>query len=111
MLAQEKKLIKLLSAAEVEEPMCRQIPDIFVPEDYAYNSNDRANAIALAKVYCMKCPLQQMCLDYAVTAKEEFGVWGGSTAEERKTLRTKLATFANNARKKAKQAAAKGNAN
>jgi|TARA_R110000803_G_scaffold96343_4_gene164508 WhiB family redox-sensing transcriptional regulator len=106
MLEKQKKLIKLLSEAEVEEPMCRQIPDIFFPEDYAYNSNDRDNAVKLAKLYCMKCPLQQMCLDYAVTAKEEFGIWGGSTAAERNSLRTKLASLANNARKKRKQASA-----
>ena len=73
----------LLEASEKEEPICRQIPDVFYPEDYANASNQRANAVKIAKSICRECPLQIMCLDYAVTAKEEFGIWGGTTAHER----------------------------
>jgi len=83
MTERDKKLIKLLSAAEKEEPICRQIPDVFFPEDYGNHSWERSNAIRVAKAICRQCPLQQLCLDYAVTAKEEFGIWGGTTAYER----------------------------
>ena len=39
-----------------------------------------------AKAICATCPLQSTCLSYAVEC-EEFGVWGGATAEERAALR------------------------
>ena len=50
--------------------------EIFFDEDRA----DEAKAI------CATCPLQSKCLSYAVQC-EEFGVWGGATAEERAELR------------------------
>ena len=83
MTERDRKLIKLLSAVEKEEPICRQIPDAFFPEDFGNASGERANAVRVAKAICRQCPLQQMCLDYAITAKEEFGIWGGTTAHER----------------------------
>lgn len=83
MTERDKKLVRLLEASEKEEPICRQVPDLFYPEDYPNHSRDRANATKIAKQICRECPLQIMCLDYAVTAKEEFGIWGGTTAHER----------------------------
>ena len=31
-----------------------------------------------AKVLCRKCPVQDLCLRYALESKEVFGVWGGA---------------------------------
>ena len=39
-----------------------------------------------AREICISCPLITACLNYATFA-EEFGVWGGTTAGERKHLR------------------------
>jgi WhiB family redox-sensing transcriptional regulator len=39
-----------------------------------------------ARAICGTCPIIEVCLDYATFA-EEFGVWGGATAGERKKLR------------------------
>ena len=39
-----------------------------------------------AREICASCPLMATCLDYATFA-EEFGVWGATTAGERKKLR------------------------
>lgn len=36
-----------------------------------------------AKAICSQCPVQMMCLEYALSNKEEFGVWGGSTSRDR----------------------------
>ncbi len=41
---------------------------------------------AEAKVLCNGCPVASACLIYA-TWNEEFGVWGGATADEREALR------------------------
>lgn len=39
--------------------------------------------IALAVEACSLCPSRKECLDYALETRQEFGVWGGSTPEER----------------------------
>jgi WhiB family transcriptional regulator, redox-sensing transcriptional regulator len=35
---------------------------------------------------CNACPVRQECLDYALEAREGFGMWGGKTRPERQTI-------------------------
>jgi WhiB family redox-sensing transcriptional regulator len=42
--------------------------------------------IALAKDICAECPMIAACREYAIK-HENFGVWGGLSAKERKELR------------------------
>lgn len=37
-----------------------------------------------AKIICASCPVAADCLDSAMLNREEFGIWGGLTPEERK---------------------------
>jgi hypothetical protein len=53
-------------------------PELFFSENIA--------EINQAREICVSCPLMAKCLDYATFA-EEYGVWGGTTAGERKFLR------------------------
>ncbi|GAB2719148.1 WhiB family transcriptional regulator [Kitasatospora kifunensis] len=39
---------------------------------------------AQAKTVCARCPVRAACLEYALDARERYGVWGGLTAEERR---------------------------
>jgi WhiB family transcriptional regulator, redox-sensing transcriptional regulator len=39
-----------------------------------------------AKVICMGCPVRIDCLADALDSRTEFGVWGGMTERERRTL-------------------------
>lgn len=45
-------------------------------------------AIATAKSYCVKsaCPVLEICREYAIL-KEEKGVFGGTSAEDRRKIR------------------------
>jgi len=43
-------------------------------------------AIMKAKTLCATCSVREKCLEWAVK-REEFGVWGGTTARERAALR------------------------
>lgn len=36
---------------------------------------------------CRRCPVQPECLDYALAADERFGVWGATTATQRRAVR------------------------
>lgn len=42
-----------------------------------------------AKAVCMVCPVTQRCLEYAFETNQRSGVWGGTTEDERKSLRRK----------------------
>jgi len=46
----------------------------------------RARAERRAKEICADCPVQTPCLDYALSIGVEFGIWGGTTGKERRTL-------------------------
>lgn len=39
-----------------------------------------------AKLICRRCSVVKECLDYALTVKEQFGIWGGLNARERKRM-------------------------
>lgn len=36
-----------------------------------------------AKAICAECPVQEECLEHAITVREKNGVWGGATERER----------------------------
>jgi WhiB family transcriptional regulator, redox-sensing transcriptional regulator len=48
-----------------------------------------------AKMVCAGCCVRVECADYAIRAREPYGVWGGMTEEERERvyLRIELANF------------------
>lgn len=39
---------------------------------------------ALALAICAGCPVRQRCADYAEDMRDQHGVWGGLTVEQRK---------------------------
>ena len=41
---------------------------------------------AAAKAICAVCPVREPCLEYAITAREQQGVWGGLTERERRRI-------------------------
>ena len=65
---------------------CRENPDFFYPEDF-YESATRKMSETIAKELCLNCPLVALCKSYAVLAQEDYGIWGGTNARERRELR------------------------
>lgn len=61
----------------MEEALCKGSYLDFTAE----NMTDKH--VELVKAVCDDCPVQKKCLDYAMTHKEETGVWGGQTVHER----------------------------
>jgi WhiB family transcriptional regulator, redox-sensing transcriptional regulator len=58
---------------------CREIDiDVF----FAVDETRQREAIAV----CETCPVRQECLEYAITAREQYGVWGGVREQDRKRL-------------------------
>jgi WhiB family redox-sensing transcriptional regulator len=42
--------------------------------------------IEAAKRVCGTCPVQSECLEFALFSRQEFGIWGGTTEDERRLL-------------------------
>lgn len=40
-----------------------------------------------AKRICRECEVQRKCLAYALVNDEDYGIWGGSTATDRKLIK------------------------
>lgn len=60
-------------------------PEIFFPENVYTNRFD----IMRAKMICDGCPVKAECLTQAIT-NDEYGIWGGTTREERRSMRRRL---------------------
>ena len=63
---------------------CRSFPpELFFPRgtsDAAQADRDRAKAV------CRRCPVRAACLEFALETRQEFGVWGGLSEDERLAL-------------------------
>jgi hypothetical protein len=49
----------------------------------------RGETAGPARRVCAACPVRQPCLDYAITNRIAYGVWGGLTERERRALRSR----------------------
>ena len=64
---------------------CRDTdPDLFFPVG---TTGPAIEQIETAKAVCRACDVQRDCLDYALTTNQDSGIWGGTSEEERRTLR------------------------
>lgn len=72
---------------------CREIAvELFFPP--AEQESD------VAKAVCAECTVRQPCLEFALAEGERFGIWGGLSSQERRSLaakrrKTRLTTMAN----------------
>jgi len=55
--------------------------------DFFPDTSGRSRHHQAALRCCLGCKVQAECLDYALTAPERHGIWGGHTADDRHTLR------------------------
>jgi len=44
-----------------------------------------------AKAVCARCTVRIECADYAIRAREPYGVWGGLTEEDRERIYVRIA--------------------
>jgi WhiB family transcriptional regulator, redox-sensing transcriptional regulator len=63
----------------LEQPLCQESENrLFFP------LNDESPEIA--KAICAVCPVRNLCFDYAIDNSIRFGIWGGTTSKERRTI-------------------------
>lgn len=59
-------------------------PDLFFPIS---TRGPAEKQIAKAKMICAGCKVQRECLDFAITDDQAYGIWGGTTPEDRQRER------------------------
>jgi WhiB family transcriptional regulator, redox-sensing transcriptional regulator len=65
---------------------CRHCaPELFFP--IGSTAADVVADIEEAKAICATCPVRPECLRYAIETPQEYGIWGGTTEDERRGLR------------------------
>jgi WhiB family redox-sensing transcriptional regulator len=61
---------------------------------FFHPQNERGSARSkrdrMAKLVCARCPVRLECADYAIRAREPYGVWGGLTEEDRERIYARL---------------------
>jgi len=62
----------------------RSDPEIFFPVS---STGPAAGQVARAKTVCARCQVRTECLEFALDSGQDFGVWGGTTENERRSLR------------------------
>jgi WhiB family transcriptional regulator, redox-sensing transcriptional regulator len=78
--ATSSQAVLRLPGAWVEQALCTRVdPEWFFPK--AGSSPHRAKKV------CARCPVRLECLAWALTHNEEFGVWGGTSEQERRRMR------------------------
>lgn len=77
---------RVTAATWWEYALCRAWDaDLFCVPDGVSPSRRRAQETK-AKRICHTCPVRERCLDEAMSRGEQYGVWGGLDAEERREL-------------------------
>jgi WhiB family transcriptional regulator, redox-sensing transcriptional regulator len=73
-------------------------PDLFFPTTTTGLAQEQ---IARAKMICAACRVRQECLDFAMAHDQVYGIWGGTTPEDRQRDRRRKRRAANAAAKRA----------
>lgn len=86
---QDRAYGRLRAHDDYDRRSCAGTADLLYGPD-GEKQKDRLARERAAKAMCASCPIQQACRDYAVgdgeTIRERWGVWGGTTACERRRL-------------------------
>jgi WhiB family transcriptional regulator, redox-sensing transcriptional regulator len=72
-------------------PACEgaEDPDLFFPVGHGFAAQRQAQE---AKDICSVCPIKAKCLDDAMETWDDFGIRGGTTADERRKLARQAVT-------------------
>lgn len=74
----------------IERANCLGVnPELFFPE--------RGASTTEAKEVCRGCVVRKACLEYALTTREVYGIWGGKSENQRRKMRRERAAAARQA--------------
>jgi WhiB family redox-sensing transcriptional regulator len=59
---------------------------LFFAPNYFEKRDEKDRREAKAKAICITCPVEDVCLDFALKIRESHGIWGGLNEFERRQL-------------------------
>ncbi len=65
---------------------------LFFPPSTVERKDERERRETKAKAICMVCPVRGDCLDFAMSIREPYGIWGGLTEADRRQVLAREAT-------------------
>jgi WhiB family redox-sensing transcriptional regulator len=78
------ELMDAIDEAPIVVPCQNTDPELWFGDAVNENSwEDHGARYKIARELCGICPVRQQCLQYALTQREEYGMWGGLTPKER----------------------------
>jgi WhiB family redox-sensing transcriptional regulator len=63
-------------------------PELFFPIG---NTGPAIDQVEAAKVICRGCEVADICLKWAIENRQDAGVWGGLSSDERRALKRRTA--------------------
>jgi len=63
-------------------------PELFFPIG---NTGPALDQVEEAKLVCHRCEVVETCLSWAIEFRQDAGVWGGLSADERRALKRRTA--------------------
>ena len=79
------KIAEELAAGWRNRAACLGYPNsLFFP-----TTDSPDSSVERAKAVCAICPVSEKCLQYALETNQRSGIWGGTTEDERRSLRRK----------------------
>lgn len=73
-----------------EHGSCRDADPLLFFHPQNERGSSRIRRDRAAKMVCAGCPVRMECADYAVRAREPYGVWGGLSEEDREHIYARL---------------------
>jgi len=71
-------LVRRIEVGWQDQALCRKFP----ADDWFPARSDSPIVAELVEV-CLRCPAQRSCLAAALAVPAEYGIWGGTTEEDR----------------------------
>jgi WhiB family transcriptional regulator, redox-sensing transcriptional regulator len=73
-----------------DQALCRDTdPDLFFPVG---TTGHALVQIERAKTVCGECMARVDCLEFALTTNQDSGIWGGTSEEERRSIRRQMSS-------------------
>ena len=73
-----------------DKGLCRSADPLLFFHPQNERGSSRVRRDQSAKRVCASCPVRLECADYAIRAREPYGVWGGLSEDEREMIYRKL---------------------
>ena len=73
-------------AGSTAPPVAARTPCSSSRPNYFERREEKNAREAVAKSFCARCPVRDVCLEYALASREAHGIWGGLNEMERRRL-------------------------